>query len=78
MKRLMALLATAIIVMPPVPAQGKTIMVGVCGERDVRISIPVKPTLPMEGDGHGCCRKGCHAASERRKKADGQTDDSCC
>lgn len=78
MKRLEHLLAITILVMPPAPANAKSIMVGVCGEGNVRISIPIKAPLPGEGGNHSCCKKGCHAANERKKKADGTTDDGCC
>ncbi len=78
MKRLASLLAITILVVPPAPATAKSIMVGVCGEGDVRISIQVKAPLPGEGSDHNCCKKGCHAANERKKKADGTTDDGCC
>lgn len=64
--------------MPPVPATAKAIIVGVCGEGDVRVSIPVKPPPPGEGGDHKCCKKGCHSANERKKKADGTTEDGCC
>lgn len=78
MKRFASLLAIAILIMPPAPATAKSIMVGFCGGGDMRISIPVKAPLPGEGGDHGCCKKGCHAANERRKKADGTSDDDCC
>lgn len=78
MKRLAPLLAITILIMPPAPATAKSIMVGVCGEGDVRIAIPIKAPLRGEGGDHGCCKKGCHAASERKKKADGTSDDGCC
>lgn len=78
MKRLAALLAITILVVPPAPATARSIRVGVCGDGDMRISIPVKAPLPGERDGHGCCKKGCHATNERRKKADGITDVRCC
>lgn len=78
MKQPATMLAIMILVMPPAPATAKSIMIGVCGESNVRISIPLKAPLPGEGDDHGCCKKGCHAANERRKKADGTTDDGCC
>jgi hypothetical protein len=77
-KQLATILAIMILVMPPAPATAKSIMIGVCGDGDVRISIPVKAPLPGERGDHGCCKKGCHAANERRKKADGTTDDGCC
>ncbi len=78
MKRLATLLAITILVMPPAPASAKSITISVCGEGDVRISIPFKAPLPSEGGDHGCCKKGCHAANERKKKADGTTNDGCC
>ncbi len=78
MRRLVALLAATILITPPVPAAGESIMVGVCGGSNVRLTIPAKAPLPGEGDGHGCCKKGCHAANERKKKADGTDDDGCC
>ena len=79
MKRIAALLAITILVLPPAPAAAESIMVGVCGEGDVRISIPVKAPMPGEGGNQGCCKKGCHAASDRKKKADDTADDdSCC
>jgi hypothetical protein len=77
-KRWVTFLATAILIAPPVPAAGKSIMVGVCGGGNVRISIPAKAPLPGDGDGHNCYKKGCHAANERKKKADGTDDDGCC
>ena len=78
MKRLIALFSAAILIAPPLPAAGKSIMVGVCGDNNVRISIPIKAPLPGKGDDHSCCKKGCHAANERKKKADGTDDDGCC
>jgi hypothetical protein len=78
MRRLIALFSAAILIAPPAPAAGKTIMVGMCGGGNVRISVPVKAPLPGEGDDHGCCKKGCHVANERKKKADGSDEDGCC
>ena len=78
MKRLAALFAIIILVAQPAPAIAKSIMVGICGDGAARVSIPVKTPLPGEGGNHGCCKKGCHAANERRKKADGTTNDGCC
>jgi hypothetical protein len=77
-KRLAALLAIITLVIPPSPVSAKSIMVGVCGEGELRISIPVKAPWPGEGGDHSCCKKGCHAANERKKKIDGTTDDGCC
>jgi hypothetical protein len=77
MKRLCALLSVAVLIAPPVQADAKSVMVGLCGGGNVRVSIPFKAPLPG-GDDHGCCKKGCHAANERKKKADGTDDDDCC
>ena len=49
MKTYIALFSVVILIAPPVPASGKSIMVGVCGDSNVRISIPVKAPLPGEG-----------------------------
>lgn len=80
MKTCIALFSVAMLIVPPVPAAGKSIMAGVCGGGNVRISIPAKAPLPSEGDSHGCCKKGCHVANDRKKKADGtdDDDDGCC
>lgn len=78
MRQGFSLFAILILVLPPVPASSKSIMVGVCGDGDIRVSIPVKPPLPGEGGSHGCCQKGCHAANERKKRADGTPDGDCC
>jgi hypothetical protein len=77
-KRLIALFSAAILIVPTGPAAGKSIMVDVCGDRDARISISVKAPLPGEGDDHSCCKKGCHVANERKRKADGTDGDGCC
>lgn len=78
MKIVIRLFAMLILTQPPVSASSKSIMVGVCGDEGVRISIPIKPTSPSEGDDHQCCQKGCHAANERRKKGAGNTDGNRC
>lgn len=78
MKRMVVLLAITILVIPPLPAQGKALTVGVCGQPGMQVSIPVKQPLPGEGDDHGCCKKGCHAASDRRKKLTNNGPEDCC
>ena len=78
MKRMAALLAIAILVIPPLPAQDKALTVSVCGQPGVRVSIPVKQPHPGEGDDHSCCKKGCHAANDRRKKLNDSDPDDCC
>jgi hypothetical protein len=78
MKRIMTVMAIAILIAPPAPASARSIMVGVCGDNNVRVTIPVKAPLPGETGDHGCCKKGCHAANERKKKADGTNEADCC
>jgi hypothetical protein len=73
-----ASLAIAALAMPSLPAEGKSIVTRVCGDTAARTVIPMEAPLPGTGDDHSCCKIGCHAANDRRKKADGTTDDSCC
>lgn len=83
MKRAMTLVAALALIWPPMPVAAGPIMVDICGQPGTRIALPVKPRLPHEGDDHSCCKKGCHAANERKKRgaggmADGPDDDNCC
>lgn len=83
MKRVMSLIATMALIWPPMPVTAGPIMVAICGQPATYIALPVKPRLPHEGDDHMCCKKGCHAANERKKRgagkfANGPDDDSCC
>jgi hypothetical protein len=60
------LLGIAALVAPVyAPASGKSIMVSNCGSGMIRIDFPADPARPAD---HECCRKGCHAANDRRKK----------
>jgi hypothetical protein len=74
MRSLRALLATVALVMPAPQAQAKTLMVANCLGGAVSIRLPVDPA---QQDRHDCCRKGCHAASDRRKKR-GAWGSGCC
>ena len=81
MRAVMTLVASFALIAPPVPVAAGSIMVDVCGEPGVRIAIPIKAPLPARG--HDCCKKGCHAANERKKRGAGETDtpgdgDDCC
>ncbi|MFN3619108.1 hypothetical protein [Sphingorhabdus sp.] len=69
----MTLLAGLALIAPPVPVFAGSIMVDVCGEPGVRVPLPVK--IPVPGKSHDCCKKGCHAANERKKRVTGETDD---
>lgn len=78
MNRSIALLSIAILVFPPMPAQASPTMANVCGQNDLRIVIPIKMPLPNDSDSHRCCKKGCHAVNDRRKKAENAREDDCC
>jgi hypothetical protein len=82
MKRAATLVAALALVLPPMPVAARGISVSICGQPGARMVLPVKPLLPYEGDDHGCCKKGCHAANERKKRGAGAVDDSgddnCC
>jgi len=72
-KRSAVIIAITIFALPPLPAQDQSIIVNVCGAHDVRVPVPAKGD-----DDNDCCRKACHAATDRRKKANGLSDDNCC
>lgn len=73
---LMALLSALALSIPaPAAAQAQSIMVGDCLGGATRIIIPGKAPAP---DPHECCKKGCHAAGDRRKKGQSDLEDGCC
>jgi len=81
MRAAITLIAGLALITPPLPVSARSIMVDVCGEQSVRITIPVKTPLPDKG--HNCCKKGCHAANERKKRSFGETNavgdgEDCC
>ena len=68
----------ALAIMLPVPAaQARVITVGMCNGGTSQITLPNGTGGPMPADDHECCRKGCHAGSDRRKKQN-QLNYSCC
>ncbi|MEQ1537831.1 MAG: hypothetical protein ABL928_02790 [Sphingorhabdus sp.] len=70
-----AIFAIVIIALPTPPLQGRSLMVPTClGGPSVKIDLPPDP---LEQERHGCCRKGCHAANDRRKKANDLLPDCC-
>lgn len=75
MRRVATLAAVLALIMPPMPVAARAIIVDICGKPGARMALPVKPRLPQEGDDHGCCKKGCHAANERKKRTSGDVDD---
>lgn len=78
MKVWTSLVAALVLIAPTPPAAAKAIMSPVCGDPSVRILIRVK--LPSGGGTqHECCKKGCHAANDRKRRSDGSVqDDGCC
>ncbi len=78
MRKWTGLIAALVLMAPTSPAPAKTIMSPVCGDPAARIIIPVK--LPSGGGTqHECCKKGCHAANDRKRRSDGSVqDDGCC
>lgn len=82
MKAAFTILAILALVTPAAPVSARAIMVDVCGAPGLRIALPIRPQ-PQKGDRHECCKKGCHAANERKKRAAGDggdlgDDDDCC
>ena len=57
--------------MYPVPARAGQggILVPVCSGADLgrTVTIPLRPVLPPDQGGKGCCAKGCHAGSSRKR-----------
>lgn len=79
MKKMASLLGIIVLLAPPLPAQAQSIKLSVCGEAARTISVPLKEHLPGNGDDHGCCKKGCHAANDRRKRMNEvMADNDCC
>jgi hypothetical protein len=71
---ILALLSILILSTPaPASSRARSIMVANCLGGMVRIDLPTDPAQPT---GDQCCAKGCHAASDRRKK--GQDDEALC
>jgi hypothetical protein len=73
---LLIVLISSLALTAPVPpmAQGRSMLVATCMGGSSRIDIPADPSTPT---GHECCKKGCHAASIRRKKQKGGDDGGC-
>ena len=82
MKQFVAICAALTLIVPPVPAMARSIMVDICGAPGVRLVLSFQMPLPQKGEGHSCCKKGCHATSERKKRLTNATDDigddGCC
>lgn len=73
-RRLMPIWALALM-LPALPGQAQAIRVPMCGGSTRTLTLPVMPQ-PMSDD-HDCCRKACHAASDRRKKSGLHATDCC-
>ena len=64
--------------LPPAARAATTLKLPVCGGGSQTLTIGGRPASPGEHDDHSCCRKGCHAANDRRKKGDGELMPDCC
>lgn len=76
LRALTPLFALAIMLPAPI-AQARTIEVGMCNGGTQQIVLPNGSGEPMPADEHDCCRKGCHAGTDRRKKQN-LFDNGCC
>lgn len=65
----------AALVLPTPMAQAKVVTIAMCGGGSRTINLPLNGPDPLD-DSHDCCRKACHAGTDRRKKSD--LDLSCC
>ncbi|MBK8629676.1 MAG: hypothetical protein IPN84_05585 [Sphingomonadales bacterium] len=75
---LIGVIAGLVISVPLPAAQVSTSLeVATCAGGTVRIDLPSGGAPVPGGEDHDCCRKGCHAGSDRRKK-NGTLSDSCC
>ena len=68
LRRLIPLWIVALVVPAPMAA-ARTVTIAMCGGTSRTISLPVNAPQPLD-DGHDCCRKACHAGTDRRKKSD--------
>ena len=59
------------LVLPPLPAsaQAQVITVAMCTGGTQKITLPAGGSPTGDDSPHDCCRKACHAGSDRRKKA---------
>lgn len=65
----LAPLWAAVLMLPAPMVTAKTVTIAMCGGASRTIQLPANGPLPAD-DGHGCCRKACHAVTDRRKKSD--------
>lgn len=74
-RRIGGIFAILVIAAPAPSAQGRSLLLPTCiSGRLVMIDLPPDPAHRGRDD---CCRKGCHAASDRRKKG-GDVRPGCC
>jgi hypothetical protein len=74
--RAVTLIFALAIMLPPPMAQARVINAPMCNGGTTQITL-LRDKGDVPAEDHDCCRKGCHAVSERRKKAN-QLNDSCC
>lgn len=69
------LLAAFTLIVPQAQAATRPIMVEICGS-GLRMALPAKVPAPRQNGDDDCCKKGCHAANDRKKRALGNEDDA--
>ncbi len=63
------------LLLPAPGVQAKVVRIPMCGGGARTLPLPGAP-VPVSDD-HDCCRKACHAASDRRKKSSLSKIDCC-
>ncbi len=82
MKIAITLLAVFTLMVPQAQATASPIMVKMCGS-GLRMALPTRLPMPGKNVDDDCCKKGCHAANDRKKRLIGQAgdaddDEGCC
>ncbi len=76
--RIVALFATLALAQPApgIAATKRVLLMPLCNGGTAVVELPEQPGQGGQGGDHDCCRKACHAASERRKRLNNIGD--CC
>lgn len=82
MKIAVTVFSALALMVPQAPAAASPIMVKMCGS-GLRMALPTRLPMPGKNVDDDCCKKGCHAANDRKKRLIGQAgdaddDEGCC
>ena len=78
LNRIAALTFALALALPPPEAKAQVLTLGTCAGGSVTIEVPGSDgSGGGHGDDHGCCKRACHAGTERRKRG-GVTLNDCC